>query len=399
METTTRQKKKPNVTMNYQEDEDEEYIETDEELEYSEEEYIDDADEPVDKSEIAWLLQDTEYANKSSTERALDVVQSYWEMLQPLLKIIYIMVVLLALGSTLMIITARNKNGYCNSENVIEKETTLSKSPIEKFLSLSTSCIPCPDHGNCMHGDLHCLGLYKRRHALYNPFGILPVADECIQDSAIGRAVYRAEKRIKNALAYRQGQHVCDYVLRFGTDEGLAMVHTKASDVRQVVEERYRTQSKWTKEKLDQVLDSAFISLATDPKIHYWEIDGESYFGTERASFSTYCTIRILAGIPILSFGWYNHMWHTKVRKETDAKVSQVITQLKEQFEKHLSDPNHIDRGLPVSKLRVSLTDVNKPGSVDEWKRIAHGVQSHPQIRRSFQEVAGEPSEYWELAH
>ena len=64
---------------------------------------------------------DTEYANKTSTERALDVVQSYWEMLQPLLKIIYIMIVLMALGSTLMIITARNKNGYCNSDNVIEK--------------------------------------------------------------------------------------------------------------------------------------------------------------------------------------------------------------------------------------------------------------------------------------
>ena len=56
METTI-QKRKPNVTVNYQKDEDEEYIETDEDLEYSEEEYIDDADEPVDKSEIAWLLQ------------------------------------------------------------------------------------------------------------------------------------------------------------------------------------------------------------------------------------------------------------------------------------------------------------------------------------------------------
>ena len=45
------------VTVNYQDDEDGEYVESDEELPYSEEEYIDDADEPVDKSEVAWLLQ------------------------------------------------------------------------------------------------------------------------------------------------------------------------------------------------------------------------------------------------------------------------------------------------------------------------------------------------------
>ena len=122
-------------------------------------------------------------------------------------------------------------------------------SPVDRFLSLSSSCIPCPDHGTCTNGELRCSGLYKRRRALYNPFGLLPVADECIQDSAIGRAVYRAEKRIKNALAYRQGQHVCDYVLRFGTEEGLAMVHTKASDIREVVEERYRTQVNELKKK------------------------------------------------------------------------------------------------------------------------------------------------------
>ena len=51
----------------------------------------------------------------------MDVVQSYWEMLQPLLKIFYILVVLLAVGSTAMIIIARNKNGYCNSNNAVEQ--------------------------------------------------------------------------------------------------------------------------------------------------------------------------------------------------------------------------------------------------------------------------------------
>ena len=68
-----------------------------------------------------FISLDTEYANKTSTERALEVVQSYWEMLQPLLKIFYILVVLLAVGSTSMIIIARNKNGYCNSNNPVEQ--------------------------------------------------------------------------------------------------------------------------------------------------------------------------------------------------------------------------------------------------------------------------------------
>ncbi|KAI9270654.1 Man1-Src1p-C-terminal domain-containing protein [Phascolomyces articulosus] len=400
------------VTVNYQEDDDEEYTESESELEYSEEEYINDADEPVDKAEVAWLLRDTEYANKTSTERAMDTVQNYWGILQPLLQVFYIVIVLLVVGSSAMIIISRNKNGYCNSNHLIQEETP---SPIAKFLSLSSSCIPCPDHGVCVDGELTCNGLYKRRRALYNPFGLLPVSDECIQDSAIGRAVARAEKRIKSALAYRQGQHACDYITRFGTDEGLSMVHTKASDIREVVEELYRTQSKWSREQLKQVLDNAFLSLATDPKIHYWEIDGEPYFGTERASFSAYCRVRmflaeasprakqiivaILAGIPIVSFAVYNHMWQTRVQQQTQAKVSEVITQLKEQLEKHLKDPDNTEPGLAVTQLRVNLTDVNKPGSVEEWRRIAEGVQAHPQIRRSFREVAGEPCEYWELTH
>ncbi|KAI9495963.1 Man1-Src1p-C-terminal domain-containing protein [Zychaea mexicana] len=412
-----------NVTVDYNDDEDdEEYIASSSDLEYSDEEYVD--DEPVDEDEVSWLKKDTAKANMTKKERALDAVQEYWSTAQTLLRGFYILAVLFIVGSAAMIVIARNKNGYCSPSNeeggeapVLSSSSpvSMSSSPVEKFLSLSSSCIPCPDHGVCTDGELHCAGLYKRRHALYNAFGILPVADECIQDSAIGRAVARAEKRIKSALARRQGQHVCDYVSRFGTDEGLSMVHTKASDIRQVVEDRYMSESKWSRDKLKQVLDSAFTSLAADPKVHHWEIDGEPYFGTEQAKLSMVCSVRmffaeasprvkriavgVLAGIPILSFGWYNHMWHTRVQRHTKAKVFEAISLLKEQLEKHLTDPDGIERGLPVSQLRVKLTDVNKPGSVDEWVRISQNVQSHPQVRRAFREVAGEPCEYWELSH
>ncbi|KAI8142178.1 Man1-Src1p-C-terminal domain-containing protein [Fennellomyces sp. T-0311] len=393
-----------------EEEDDDEYVFSGSDLEYSDDEYSD--DEPVDKSEVAWLIQDTEQAKMTKKERVLATANQYWATAQMVFRGTYILLFLLAAAAAITIVVARGRNGYCDTTTTEEQA---SLSPLDKLASLSSSCIPCPDHGVCADGALLCPGLYKRRRPLYNAFGLLPVADECIQDSAIGRAVARTEKRIKYILARQQGQHMCDYVGRFGSAEGLSMIHIKREDIKQAVLERYLAESKLSPNMLEQVLHSAFASLASDPKVHYWEIDGEPYFGTERASFTMWCSVKMFfaqaspqfrkivvaltAGIPTLSFAWYNYMWHSKIKRHTDAKVAQVIAMLKEQLEKHLSDPENIERGFPVSQIRVKLTDVHMPGSVDEWIRIAQGVQRHPHVRRAFREVAGEPCEYWELAH
>lgn len=108
------------------------------------------------------------------------------------------------------------------------------------FGFLPSACIPCPDHGTCVDGELACDRLYKRRRPLYNYFGILPVADECILDSAIGKSVAQAEKRIKTVLARKQGKAVCDYLLNSeeNTSESSApMVQIKLSDVLERVQQ------------------------------------------------------------------------------------------------------------------------------------------------------------------
>lgn len=69
-------------------------------------------------------------------------------------------------------------------------------------------------------------------------------------------------------------------------------------------------------------------------------------------------------------------------------------------MKKHKDHPESYDRGIPVSQLRIqtSAGRINQGDEVDEWLRVVHQVNKHPQVRRAHREVAGELCETWELA-
>lgn len=155
-----------------------------------------------------------------------------------------LLALLLIFFNMLVITLARKKVGYC-SEVMRKYHQTCTLISIyfwlfiwitarKTFGFLPPACIPCPDHGTCIGGQLTCDRLYKRRHLFYNPSGILPIADECVLDSAIGKSVAQAEKRIKAVLARKQGKAECNYLLNSeesGSESSVPMVQTKLSDV------------------------------------------------------------------------------------------------------------------------------------------------------------------------
>lgn len=93
------------------------------------------------------------------------------------------------------------------------------------------SCIPCPDHGVCSNGQLGCPPLYHVTRPWYNAYGLLPIADECVRDSAIGRAIDSAEKHIKRILARAQGQEVCEQLRMGGHIDDSAVARMNGSAI------------------------------------------------------------------------------------------------------------------------------------------------------------------------
>jgi hypothetical protein len=41
--------------------------------------------------------------------------------------------------------------------------------------------------------------------------------------------------------------------------------------------------------------------------------------------------------------------------------------------------------------------DVNNSKTIQDWHNVVEKIEHHPMIRKSFQEVRGDPVEYWEL--
>lgn len=93
------------------------------------------------------------------------------------------------------------------------------------------SCIPCPDHGVCSNGQLSCPPLYHVTRPWYNAYGLLPIADECMRDSAIGRAIDSTEKHIKRILARAQGQEVCEQLRMGGHIDDSAVARMNGSAI------------------------------------------------------------------------------------------------------------------------------------------------------------------------
>ncbi|CEP12985.1 hypothetical protein [Parasitella parasitica] len=413
------------VTFSTAEDEDNEdpdYHQVDEDIS------DDDDDEElgqVDKEELVQLYKDQaipaeefvapEYTilTRSQTLAAAKEKMLLWKarfrQIGCILCGVYLFFALICLGITAY---ARQKNGYCQSYADIVHEKPVS-SP---FFSLFPSpCIPCPDHGVCANGELTCDTLYERKTPLYNIGHMFPIADDCIHNSVLGKYVARVERKIKNKLAVHQGESACNHLLAHADDPDIEPAPIVRVSVKDILSDlRQTTQPPLPADKADEIMVIALASVLEDPKIHYWEVYVVMMGRTEHVQYSTVCQLKrlykktpfnvkmmILTFISVASafIGASRDYKRNKIyRHKIDVLVKDTTERLMKQYENHLKDPiQYPSAAISVSQIRSSIVDVNDSRTIKDWQSVVEKIESHPHIRKSFQEVRGDPVEYWEL--
>lgn len=73
--------------------------------------------------------------------------------------------------------------------------------------------------------------MYHVHRPWYNAYGLLPIADECMRDSAMGRAIDSTEKQIKRILARAQGKEVCEQVQMGGHLDDSAVARMNGTEL------------------------------------------------------------------------------------------------------------------------------------------------------------------------
>jgi hypothetical protein len=138
---------------------------------------------------------------------------------------------------------------------------------------LPPSCIPCPDHGTCANGELVCDTLYERKTPLYNIGHLLPIGDDCVHNSVLGKYVAKVERKIKNQLAIRQGEVVCKHLLAHPESDDSQPVPIVRVSIKDVLAGlKTNIQAHLPADKIDEILVIALSAVLEDPKIHYWEV-------------------------------------------------------------------------------------------------------------------------------
>ncbi|KAI9337104.1 Man1-Src1p-C-terminal domain-containing protein [Pilaira anomala] len=324
-----------------------------------------------------------------------------------ILSLVYLIIGMLGFGITTY---ARRKNGYCTTHPQNVNHTK----PSGLLSILPSSCIPCPDHGICSNGELECDALYERKKPFYNIGNVLPIADECVHNSVLGRHVRRVEKKIKNYLAMRQGEAYCHYLME-NPELGEKDIPVTRTSVKEILADlKPHLQEQLPADKMDEILFIAISAVLEDPTIYYWETDNQRFLGTERVKLSFGCKVKqlyvsvpnqikmyILAFVSIVAAVAGASKEYRK-KKAYEQKINQLvkstINQLKQQYDNHIKSPAlYPTPVLAVPQIRSSIVDLNDVKTIDDWQRVAEKVKAHPHVRASFREVRGDQVEFWEL--
>ncbi|KAI7873915.1 hypothetical protein K492DRAFT_211870 [Lichtheimia hyalospora FSU 10163] len=362
----------------------------------NEEEELESMDQTNLADEVRWLVED----NIIHEACILGKPRSEWYKLFGYLFRVYLGLVCLALLGTAVVVSTRAFNGYCDSEHD-------GASPM--------SCIPCPDHGVCFRGQLECPPLYHVHRPWYNAYGVLPVADKCLRDSAMGREIDAAEKEIKRILARAQGKEVCNQVRMGGHLNDVAVARLTGTEIRDILSRSADDEEK-DMDTFQLIVSNALKQALHDPTIKYAEINGIPYYSTTKEDMPLWCSASVLllriptrtkytctgvlVGLWMMIYAVYKYRQYYQMRQRTKTKLEQILNALQDQLKRHKDHPETYDRGIPVSQLRIQTSQgrVNQGNEVNEWLRVVHQVNKHPQVRRGHREVAGELCEIWELA-
>ena len=145
---------------------------------------------------------------------------------------------------------------------------------VSSWVSLLPSpCIPCPDHGTCVDGELQCDPLYERKTPFYNPYNIFPIADDCIHNSVLGRYVAKVERKIKRQLAVKQGEIACAHLLAHADSATSIPVPTARVLVKDLLTDIKTTVEPYLPaDKTEEIMIIALSAVLEDPQVHYWEM-------------------------------------------------------------------------------------------------------------------------------
>ncbi|KAG2202065.1 hypothetical protein INT47_006257 [Mucor saturninus] len=321
----------------------------------------------------------------------------------------------LLIGSIGLVITsiARKNNGYCNSYPKDVNQTTNSNTGF--FSLLPSSCIPCPDHGVCKGGELSCDGLYERKTPIYNFHHLLPIADDCVHNSALGKYIAKVERHIKYKLATEQGKATCEHLLAHPDHLPRDVPPTRIA-VKDIMDDLNRSiQSHLPADKMEEILVIALSAVLEDPKVHYWETENnERYLGTDHCKYTFSCQAKRLyksiptkvkayillstVGLSALAILFKVIRQKMAAKQKVNKMIQAVTDQLKKQYDNHAKDPaKYPSPALSASELRSSIVDIHDAKTISDWQKVLKQMMDHPHIRRSFVEQRGDPVEYWEL--
>ncbi|KAI8881577.1 hypothetical protein K501DRAFT_334653 [Backusella circina FSU 941] len=310
----------------------------------------------------------------------------------------------------------RSRNGYCQNYPIaLESNNT-------GLFHIPSPCIPCPAHGICKNGGLICEALYERRTPFYNIGNMFPIADECVHNSVLGRYVARVERSMKKNLATHQGNMVCEYLISH-PDYTDAFPVSKLPVNELIAKIRNEEHDRLPEDRIDEIMLLALTAVIEDPNTHFSDVDGERLIGVETPKFTFGCGIKsryhsfslktklgllVLITFTISLYGVFKDYKRNQVyKKQIDKLVKKTINALKLQkketdhhliikAQKHVQDKS-ITPALSVPQLRSLSVDVNDRQTIKDWEQVLKQIQTNPHIRKSFQEVRGDPVEFWEL--
>ncbi|CEG81209.1 hypothetical protein RMATCC62417_15435 [Rhizopus microsporus] len=312
----------------------------------------------------------------------------------------------------------RYKNGYCSNHKAQEYQSLY----YSYFLS---TCIPCPQNGICVSGKLTCESIYVRQRPLYNPGGLLPIADKCVHTADMIKQINKVVKHMKQTLTTAQGNLIYNEYKRNPRHQELPQ-NIAAFYQSDFLDEMktYVNNNELTTTEVYGILNLALKKLSDHSTIYVWENkDGVPMIGTTSATFpfryyllrigcklfygdTRYIILSIILTavvIPVVAAGKVYIKRRRAYKDKINRYLSDILVWLRDPHEFYVQRPTRAYQTLensgviPVDTLRAELMHINEDCSAKDWAQVVNIVHKNPNVLRTICEVQGHLVECWGL--
>ncbi|RCH85490.1 hypothetical protein CU097_007349 [Rhizopus azygosporus] len=325
----------------------------------------------------------------------------------------------LSLTLFLMIITLfRYKNGYCSNHKAQDYQSLY-------YSHFPSTCIPCPQNGICVSGKLTCESIYVRQRPLYNPGGLLPIADKCVHTADMIKQINKVVKHMKQTLTTAQGNLIYNEYKRNPRHQELPQ-NIAAFYQSDFLDEMktYVNSDELTTTEVYGILNLALKKLSGHSTIYVWENkNGVPMIGTTSAAFpfryyllriscklfygdTRYIILSIIltaVAIPVVAAGKVYIKRRRAYKDKINRYLSDILVWLRDPHEFYVQRPTRAYQTLknsgviPVDTLRAELMHINEGCSAKDWAQVVNIVHKNPNVLRTICEVQGHLVECWGL--